>query len=351
MADEAKVAQEPAEDTFEDFERARQEYLDPSNENRSLSAGVDETADQEEPTELKDLGAETPDDGTSGQETEETPPATETPEPEAKKPVMVLKVDGQAIPIYDYQDAVAFAQKGVHYTQAMQQLSQHRQTLMALESHPDLKDELMRRLRGGVPEAATKEPEKPKEQEPEFTLPPMDDTETHEEWISRVFKESLPQMIQRKAEQIAAQKAAEAVGAATAGMEESQRRNRIMEAIKADPLRDATIREMRSAIEGGQIPEAIVLAADQDPKTFAFLYDGMRRKAAAAQAIQAQQGTQPQQQRKPAGATVAAPHTESGGGRSAPRGTGKRSDVDVLEDMKSEDILALAEHVMAGLVR
>ena len=84
MADEAKVAQEPAEDTFEDFERARQEYLDPSNENRSLSAGVDETADQEEPTELEDLGAETPDDGTSGQETEETPPATETPEPEAK---------------------------------------------------------------------------------------------------------------------------------------------------------------------------------------------------------------------------------------------------------------------------
>ena len=349
MADEAKVAQEPAEDTFEDFERARQEYLDPSNENRSLSAGVDETADQEEPTELEDLGAETPDDGTSGQETEETPPATETPEPEAKKPVMVLKVDGQAIPIYDYQDAVAFAQKGVHYTQAMQQLSQHRQTLMALESHPDLKDELMRRLRGGVPEAATKEPEKPKEQEPEFTLPPMDDTETHEEWISRVFKESLPQMIQRKAEQIAAQKAAEAVGAATAGMEESQRRNRIMEAIKADPLRDATIREMRSAIEGGQIPEAIVLAADQDPKTFAFLYDGMRRKAAAAQAIQTQ-GTQ-QQQRKLAGTTVAAPHTESGGGRSAPRGAGKRSDVDVLEDMKSEDILALAEHVMAGLVR
>ena len=106
---------------------------------------------------------------------------------------------------------------------------------------------------------------------------------------------------------------------------------------------------MRSAIEGGQIPEAIVLAADQDPKTFAFLYDGMRRKAAAAQAIQTQ-GTQ-QQQRKPAGTTVAAPHTESGGGRSAPRGTGKRSDVDVLEDMKSEDILKLAEHVMAGLVR
>lgn len=175
---------------------------------------------------------------------------------------MVLKVDGQNIPIYDYQDAVAFAQKGVHYTQAMQQLSQHRQTLMALESHPDLKDELMRRLRGGVP-ATAKEPEKPKGQEPEFAIPPMGDTETHEEWISRVFKESLPQMIQRKAEQIAAQKAAEAVGAATAGMEESQRRNRIMEAIKADPLRDATIREMRSAIEGGQIPEAIVLAADQ----------------------------------------------------------------------------------------
>lgn len=348
MADEAKVAQEPAEDTFEDFERARQEYLDPSNENRSLSAGVDETADQEEPTELEDLGAETPDDGTSGQETEETPPATETPEPEAKKPVMVLKVDGQKIPIYDYQDAVAFAQKGIHYTQAMQQLAQHRQALMALESHPDLKDELMRRLRGGVPATATNEPEKPKEQEPEFTLPPMNDTETHEEWISRVFKESLPQMIQRKAEQIAAQKAAEAVGAATAGMEESQRRNRIMEAIKADPLRDATIREMRSAIEGGQIPEAIVLAADQDPKTFAFLYDGMRRKAAAAQAIQTQGTTT---QRKPAGTTVAAPHTESGGGRSAPRGTGKRSDVDVLEDMKSEDILALAEHVMAGLVR
>ena len=176
----------------------------------------------------------------------------------------------------------------------------------------------------------------------------MNDTETHEEWISRVFEESLPQMIQRKAEQIAAQKAAEAVGAATAGMEESQRRNRIMEAIKADPLRDATIREMRNAIEGGQIPEAIVLAADQDPKTFAFLYDGMRRKAAAAQAIQTQGTTT---QRKSAGTTVAAPHTESGGGRSAPRGTGKRSDVDVLEDMKSEDILALAEHVMAGLVR
>lgn len=347
MADEAKVAQEPAEDTFEDFERARQEYLDPSNENRSLSAGVDETADQEEPTGLEEFGAETPDDGTSGQETEETPPATETPEPEAKKPVMVLKVDGQNIPIYDYQDAVAFAQKGVHYTQAMQQLAQHRQTLMALESHPDLKDELMRRLRGGVPETA-KEPEKPKGQEPEFAIPPMGDTETHEEWIGRVFKESLPKLIQQKAEQIAAKKAAEAVGAATAVMEESQRRNRIMEAIKADPLRDATIREMRSAIEGGQIPEAIVLAADQDPKTFAFLYDGMRRKAAAAQAIQAQ-GTATQ--RKPAGTTVAAPHTESGGGRSASRGTGKRSDVDVLEDMKSEDILALAEHVMAGLVR
>ena len=348
------LAQENESDTGE-FEKSREEYY----QSMAARARGDEDASEEDESALDEFFGEERDEQPESEkvpDVEETPLQTpEQPQSQAQKPpLMKLKVDGQEISIHDYNDAVTLAQKGLHYTQQMQALAPYRHVLKALEANPDLQEELLNRIRGGQPAKKEEKAAPVAEPEKKIEIPPMREDETYEEWTQRVFKEEIPNLVRSEAERIAGVKAAEIFKTENAMLEEVRRREKILDAARADPLFNQTAQFIRQSIEAGQIPPTVLQAADSDPKTFAWLYDSARKKVASMMApvqtaplpavapsapVETQRSPQPR-----------APHAEAASGRARPS-KGSRDYVKVIEDMEDAKFKELLERVKAGGAR
>jgi len=267
---------------------------------------------------------------------------------------MKLKVDGQEISIHDYNDAVTLAQKGLHYTQQMQALAPYRHVLKALEANPDLQEELLNRIRGGQPAKKDEKGAPVAEPEKKIEIPLMREDETYEEWTQRVFKEEIPNLVRSEAERIAGAKASEIFKTENAMLEEVRRREKILDAARADPLFNQTAHFIRQSIEAGQIPPTVLQAADSDPKTFAWLYDSARKKVASMMApvqtapLPAVAPSAPVE--TPRSPQPRAPHAEAASGRARPS-KGSRDYVKVIEDMEDAKFKELLERVKAGGAR
>lgn len=348
------LAQENESDTGE-FEKSREEYY----QSMAARARGDEDASEEDESALDEFFGEERDEQPESEkvpDVEETPLQTpEQPQSQAQKPpLMKLKVDGQEISIHDYNDAVTLAQKGLHYTQQMQALAPYRHVLKALEANPDLQEELLNRIRGGQPAKKEEKAAPVAEPEKKIEIPPMREDETYEEWTQRVFKEEIPNLVRSEAERIAGAKASEIFKTENAMLEEVRRREKILDAARADPLFNQTAQFIRQSIEAGQIPPTVLQAADSDPKTFAWLYDSARKKVASMMApvqtaplpavapsapVETQRSPQPR-----------APHAEAASGRARPS-KGSRDYVKVIEDMEDAKFKELLERVKAGGAR
>lgn len=353
------LAQENESDTGE-FEKSREEYY----QSMAARARGDEDASEEDESVLDEFfGEERDEQSEQGKvpdaieeplRASEQPPSVETPPLAQKPPLMKLKVDGQEISIHDYNDAVTLAQKGLHYTQQMQALAPYRHVLKALEANPDLQEELLNRIRGGQPAKKEEKAAPVAEPEKKIEIPPMREDETYEEWTQRVFKEEIPNLVRSEAERIAGAKAAEIFKTENATLEEVRRREKILDAARADPLFNHTAQFIRQSIEAGQIPPMVLQAADSDPKTFAWLYDSARKKVASMMAP-AQTAPLPpvapaapaETQRSP---QPRAPHAEAASGRARPS-KGSRDYVKVIEDMEDAKFKELLERVKAGGAR
>lgn len=353
------LAQENESDTGE-FEKSREEYY----QSMAARARGDEDASEEDESVLDEFFGEERDEQPESEkvpDVEETPLQTpeqsqsvETPPVAQKPPLMKLKVDGQEISIHDYNDAVMLAQKGLHYTQQMQALAPYRHVLKALESNPDLQEELLNRIRGGQPAKKEEKAAPVAEPEKKIEIPPMREDETYEEWTQRVFKEEIPNLVRSEAERIAGAKAAEIFKTENATLEEVRRREKILDAARADPLFNQTAYFIRQSIEAGQIPPTVLQAADSDPKTFAWLYDSARKKVASMMApvqtapLPAVAPSAPVE--TPRSPQPRAPHAEAASGRARPS-KGSRDYVKVIEDMEDAKFKELLERVKAGGAR
>lgn len=350
MADEkkAKAAGIGEEDSFDDFEASRKSLYEPDEPHPLLFADVKATA--EEPEEEPETEEESESQQDQPVATEPEPPAAPK---EEKKPLARLKVDGAEIPIYDYDTAVALMQKGVHYGKRMEELSGYRKILQFIEENEDLKESLLARMRGGQPPA--KQAEVQPEPEPaKFDLPAIRDDESYEDWMKRVLVEDLPKVIRSEAERIAEAKASALVKTSAQEMEERQRREKLLDACRQDPLFPQTMAVVQQAIQSKAVPPQILAMADSDPHVFAWFMTKAREQAMAIArqqqqaAAQAQKATPETVAAKPKAAPhVAAPHAESGGSRKAPPAKKSQS----LEDMDSVEFRALMERVKAGRVR
>lgn len=352
------LAQENESDTGE-FEKSREEYY----QSMAARARGDEDASEEDESVLDEFFGEEPEVKRDEQpepekvpDVEEAPLRTpEQPQSQAQKPpLMKLKVDGQEIAIHDYNDAVTLAQKGLHYTQQMQALAPYRHVLKALESNPDLQEELLNRIRGGQPAKKEEKAAPVAEPEKKIEIPPMREDETYEEWTQRVFKDEIPNLVRSEAERIAGAKAAEIFKTENATLEEVRRREKILDAARADPLFNQTAHFIRQSIEAGQIPPTVLQAADSDPKTFAWLYDSARKKVASMMApvqtapLPAVAPSAPVE--TPRSPQPRAPHAEAASGRARPS-KGSRDYVKVIEDMEDAKFKELLERVKAGGAR
>jgi len=353
------LAQENESDTGE-FEKSREEYY----QSMAARARGDEDASEEDESVLDEFfGEERDEQSEQGKvpdaieeplRASEQPPSVETPPLAQKPPLMKLKVDGQEIAIHDYNDAVTLAQKGLHYTQQMQALAPYRHVLKALEANPDLQEELLNRIRGGQPAKKEEKAAPVAEPEKKIEIPPMREDETYEEWTQRVFKEEIPNLVRSEAERIAGAKAAEIFKTENATLEEVRRREKILDAVRADPLFNHTAQFIRQSIEAGQIPPTVLQAADSDPKTFAWLYDSARKKVASMMAP-AQTAPLPAvapaaHAETPRSPQPRAPHAEAASGRARPS-KGSRDYVKVIEDMEDAKFKELLERVKAGGAR
>jgi len=342
-----------------EFEKSREAYY----QSMAARARGDEDASEEDESALDEFFGEERDEQPEPEkvpDVEETPLQTpeqsqsvETPPVAQKPPLMKLKVDGQEISIHDYNDAVTLAQKGLHYTQQMQALAPYRHVLKALEANPDLQEELLNRIRGGQP-AKKDEKVSPAEPEKKIEIPPMREDETYEEWTQRVFKEEIPNLVRSEAERIAGAKAAEIFKTENAMLEEVRRREKILDAARADPLFNQTAQFIRQSIEAGQIPPTVLQAADSDPKTFVWLYDSARKKVASMMAPAQTAPVPPVAPAAPAETQRSpqprAPHAEAASGRARPS-KGSRDYVKVIEDMEDAKFKELLERVKAGGAR
>jgi hypothetical protein len=354
------LAQENESDTGE-FEKSREEYY----QSMAARARGDEDASEEDESALDEFfGEERDEQSEQGKvpdaieeplRASEQPPSVETPPLAQKPPLMKLKVDGQEISIHDYNDAVTLAQKGLHYTQQMQALAPYRHVLKALEANPDLQEELLNRIRGGQPAKKEEKAAPVADPEKKIEIPPMREDETYEEWTQRVFKEEIPNLVRSEAERIAGAKAAEIFKTENATLEEVRRREKILDAARADPLFNHTAQFIRQSIEAGQIPPTVLQAADSDPKTFAWLYDSARKKVASmmapAQAVAPVPPVAPAAPAEtPRSPQPRAPHAEAASGRARPS-KGSRDYVKVIEDMEDAKFKELLERVKAGGAR
>jgi len=348
------LAQENESDTGE-FEKSREEYY----QSMAARARGDEDASEEDESALDEFFGEERDEQPESEkvpDVEETPLQTpEQPQSQAQKPpLMKLKVDGQEISIHDYNDAVTLAQKGLHYTQQMQALAPYRHVLKALEANPDLQEELLNRIRGGQPAKKEEKAAPVAEPEKKIEIPPMREDETYEEWTQRVFKEEILNLVRSEAERIAGAKASEIFKTENAMLEEVRRREKILDAARADPLFNQTAQFIRQSIEAGQIPPTVLQAADSDPKTFAWLYDSARKKVASMMApvqtapLPAVAPSAPVE--TPRSPQPRAPHAEAASGRARPS-KGSRDYVKVIEDMEDAKFKELLERVKAGGAR
>lgn len=360
MDKEFEQGMENTEDEGE-FEKSREAYY----QSMEASARGDEDAREDEPNLDEFFGedekepeqeAETEADRNPEQKPEPAPLAvTAEQSPKAERPpLMKLKVDGQEISIHDYNDAVTLAQKGLHYTQQMQALAPYRHVLKALEANPDLQEELLNRIRGGQPAKKDEKGAPVAEPEKKIEIPPMREDETYEEWTQRVFKEEIPNLVRSEAERIAGAKAAEIFKTENATLEEVRRREKILDAARADPLFNHTAQFIRQSIEAGQIPPTVLQAADSDPKTFAWLYDSARKKVASMMAPAQTAPVPPVAPAAPAETQRSpqprAPHAEAASGRARPS-KGSRDYVKVIEDMEDAKFKELLERVKAGGAR
>lgn len=342
--------QDAGEDTFDDFERSRKAIYEPDEPHPLLFAGVKEPQE-----ELEEEPEAEPEAGQAAAE-----PAGEAQVPEkgaapaggkSKTPLMRLKVEGVEFPIYDYDDVVTLAQKGLHYGKSMAELSEYRKILRVIDENDDIKQELLDRMRGGQPKEKAAEPVKEPEP-PKFELPPVRDDETYEDWMKRVMSEDLPRVVRSEAERIAAAKATDLVRTSTQEMEERQKRDRLVDAYRGDPLFPQMMAVVQHAIQTKAMPPQILAMADSDPNVFAWFMDKARQQALFLMSRQQAQATGqapagPANRSVPTAPHVAAPHAESGGSRKAP----PAKKAQTLEDMDSSDFRALMERVKAGRVQ
>lgn len=428
-----------ADDDFSDFEAQRKAYFEEQTAKQSVFGGVKENEEEPDDSQLVEeilskrsaqtehaQAKQTPEPEPASGDEQRAAPLSEhaqqppvqpdrAPSQTAKTALMTLKVEGRDFPVYEYDDLKALAQKGFHYTQSMQQLAPHRDTLVELGKHRDIIEELDRRRRGLPPsplqqsgDAGGSHPQSRASQtQPsgdvreaaqqavaamlsDEDIPKMRDDETHEEWVKRSFKafaEKLPTFIEQQAARIAEEKAIQATTMKFGEAEETQRRQRVMNTLKADPLFQPTVAVIKHLAENNQISKRHLMAADEDEESFLLLYKDTRDKVQAYFAQQQAQAAQqarpaqpvapspvavqpqgdrpasnivqfPQQQRQaaqrsaqtPALAPVPAPYTEGTGTRVAP--ASKKPDfIDALDDMNKSEFFGLLEKVKAGLVK
>ncbi len=412
------------DDDFSDFEKARREYYESPVAKDGVFGGVKEEEEipdddalveeylsKREPAETKESKpAREPEQVVEQQVPVQHPPVQQTPEQKEKAALMTLKVEGREFPVYDYESLKALAQKGFHYTQSMQQLAPHRDTLVELSKHRDIQEELERRRRGVAPsqlqatsgEAPQAQPENVQQAAKQAVaqmlsdedIPEMRDDETHQEWVKRAFKvfaEKLPSYVEERAAAIAEEKAMQATTSKFDEVGEIQHKQKIMSTLKSDPLFEPTVAVIRHLAETGEISKRHLLAANEDEESFRLLYKDARTKVQAYLASQrAQQQGQaqaampsapsapspvehaqqpsnvvqfpardrqqqvqraPQAQPKPQTPPAPAPYTEGGGTRIAPQ-TGKKKDfIEVMDDMNKSEFFGLLEKVKAGLVK
>lgn len=294
--------------------------------------------DDEQPVEAPAASEPEPEDVTTSTDNKKPLPREEG------TPICTLKHNGQEVPVYNRHDLEMLAQKGIDYTLKTQALANYRRELAALEAHGDLRAELMRRMQGEAPQAIgggkAPESDRPTEEEkPGNDLEQRDD-ETYEEWVQRIAESKAEAKVTSQLQQY----------------QEQQKREALLNSVRADPLHQPTLNVIRAAVNAGQIPPAVLQQADSDPEAFKWIYSTARQ--AVAQRVQQQKGQQapqpPSQGEKtsPAPLNKKQPPRTEGGGRSARKGKPAskkdRAAAQVIRDMSSDQFAALKEAVSSG---
>lgn len=283
--------------------------------------------DSETEPEEQDLPdeTETPDDSDESEDAEEEtapePPAEETPKPQP----IVLKHNGQDIPIADMATVIALAQKGLDYGQKTQEIKPLRELAAHLQEHP----EDWAKVKAAI---EAKEQEQP-ESQPKSTKPEWKDDESQEDYLVRLAEWKARDTLaeQERAERQLYAEAQQVIGS-----------------ILQDPLRDATRGLIIDDLRQGRLSQEAYAKADSDPKALKGLYTYYRRMAegiiSRLPAQPAQAAAQPDPQITPR-KKVNVPQTE----KSRKHMTQRRSlSAGTIEDMDNEDFQQLVERVKRG---
>lgn len=251
-----------------------------------------------------------------------------------KEPIVVLERHGQTIPVYDRETLKTLAQKGLNYGISMEALSAHRRDIEALAAHPDLSDELHRRMKGEAPRLVGGDDPVSDED-----IPKQLDTETYDEYVRRVAKEVKARTAQKVHSDVTSRQ--QELALAEKGKE-------VLSVVTADPLWDQTSDLIRRAIDAGRIPKDVVQEMDRNPDVFMNIVASAKRAVVAN--IQQSRGRQEQAKPEPKKPKQTAPSIESGARRSDGNRSERRSlaSVQAVRDMSNEDILKIAQAAREG---
>lgn len=123
----------PTDDTVDLPEEQEVETSEEEGQEPEEASEV-EAEEQTEEEEVEGL-VETSEEEEEGAQTETPQPKTQTP----TEPLVVLKVYGQEIPIYDKDTLIGYAQRGVDYESKMYKLRQWKEQIALIEAKPALK--------------------------------------------------------------------------------------------------------------------------------------------------------------------------------------------------------------------
>jgi hypothetical protein len=287
--------------------------------------------DSETEHEEQDLPDETeaPDDSDESEGAEEEaapePQAEEAPSPQP----IVLKHNGQDIPIADMATVIALAQKGLDYGQKTQEIKPLRELAAHLQEHP----EDWAKVKAAI---EAKEQEQP-EPQPKSTKPEWQDDESQEDYLVRLAEWKARDTLaeQERAERQLHAEAQQVIGS-----------------ILKDPLQNATKALIFEDLRQGRLSQEAYSKADSDPNALRGLYAYYRRMA---EGIISHLPAQPAQASAPAQTQsdpqitprkkVNVPQTE----KSRKHMTQRRSlSAGTIEDMGNEDFQQLVERVKRG---
>ncbi len=283
--------------------------------------------DSETEHEEQDLPdeTETPDDSDesedAGEGTAPEPPAEEAPKPQP----IVLKHNGQDIPIADMATVIALAQKGLDYGQKTQEIKPLRELAAHLQEHPEDWAKVKAAIEG--------EQQKQEAPQPKSTKPEWQDDESQEDYLVRLAEWKARDALaeQERAERQLHAEAQQVIGS-----------------ILQDPLQNATKALIFEDLRQGRLSQEAYAKADSDPKALRGLYTYYRRMAegiiSRLPAQSAQAPAQPDPQMTPR-KKVNVPQTE----KSRKHMTQRRSlSAGTIEDMGNEDFQQLVEKVKRG---